>query len=321
MDESHPLDATVTATAAPLDPDLLGRTLAVAGVAEAVRLPGTFAAIGGEPVTLVAVDERPGVVRGPDDLAPADGEILLPYDVVRALPDRLAGRAHDGRITVIVGGREHELDVVLDDGWGRAGIVSTATLDAILDATGATSEPMAVWVRARDGADAEDLSGDLAALAAPANAELSDGWSDRAWVDLQVDVMTGAVVGLLAVAIVIALVGIANTLGLSVLERGRENALLRAMGLTRRQLRRAMAAEGLLLSGVATVMGIALGVAFAWVGVQVLIGSVVDDASLTVPVWQVGTVALVAALAGLAACVVPARRAARVAPAAGLALD
>jgi putative ABC transport system permease protein len=180
---------------------------------------------------------------------------------------------------------------------------------------------MAVWVRARDGADAEDLSGDLAALAAPANAELSDGWSDRAWVDLQVDVMTGAVVGLLAVAIVIALVGIANTLGLSVLERGRENALLRAMGLTRRQLRRAMAAEGLLLSGVATVMGIALGVAFAWVGVQVLIGSVVDDASLTVPVWQVGTVALVAALAGLAACVVPARRAARVAPAAGLALD
>ena len=96
--------------------------------------------------------------------------------------------------------------------------------------------------------------------------------------------MTGAVVGLLGIAIVIALVGIANTLGLSVLERGRENALLRAMGLTRSQLRRAMAAEGLLLSGVATVLGTALGLVFAWVGVEVLIGTVVDDAGMTVPV-------------------------------------
>ena len=119
----------------------------------------------------------------------------------------------------------------------------------------------------------------------------------------------------------IALVGIANTLGLSVLERGRENALLRAMGLTRRQLGRAMAVEGLLLSSVATLLGTAIGLVFAWVGVQVMVTAVVDDAAFTVPVWQVGAVAAVAALAGLAACVVPARRAAGVTPAAGLALD
>ena len=102
---------------------------------------------------------------------------------------------------------------------------------------------------------------------------------------------------------------------------GRENALLRAMGLTRKQLRRAMATEGLLLSGVATVMGVALGLVFAWIGVEVLIGTVVAEVGLTVPVLQVVAVAVVAALAGLAACVVPARKAARVAPAAGLALD
>ena len=53
----------------------------------------------------------------------------------------------------------------------------------------------------------------------------------------------------------IALVGIGNTLGLSVLERGRENALLRALGLTRRQLRRMLAVEAVLLSVVATVLG------------------------------------------------------------------
>jgi putative ABC transport system permease protein len=180
---------------------------------------------------------------------------------------------------------------------------------------------MAVWARAGDGADAEDLSGDLAALAGAAGAELDGGHGNRSWVYLQVDILTGAVVGLLAVAIVIALVGIANTLGLSVLERARENALLRAMGLTRRQLRGAMAAEGLLLSSVATVLGTAIGLLFAWVGVQVMVAGVVDGAGFTVPVWQVLAVAAVAGLAGLAACVVPARRAALVTPAAGLALE
>ena len=93
------------------------------------------------------------------------------------------------------------------------------------------------------------------------------------------------------------------------------------MGLTRRQLRRSMAAEGLLLSAVATLLGTAIGLVFAWVGVQVMVAGVVDDVRMTVPVWQVGAVALVSALAGLAACVLPARKAARVTPAAGLAMD
>jgi putative ABC transport system permease protein len=220
-------------------------------------------------------------------------------------------------VVVTVSGREHLMEVETGSGWGRAGLVSTATLASLVQDPRLT----AVWARASDGADAEDLSGDLAALAGAAGAELDGGYTNRSWVYLQLDILTGAVVGLLAVAIVIALVGIANTLGLSVLERARENALLRAMGLTRRQLGRAMAAEGLLLSSVATLMGTAIGLAFAWVGVQVMVSSVVEEAAFTVPVWQVGAVAAVAAVAGLAACVVPARRAARVTPAAGLALD
>ena len=170
------------------------------------------------------------------------------------------------------------------------------------------------------GTDAEDLDGDLAALAG-STATLEGGYADRRWVNLQVDVMTGAVAGLLGISVMIALIGIGNTLGLSVLERGRENALLRAMGLTRQQLRRAMATEGLLLSLVATLLGTAIGLVFAWVGVQVLLGSVMDDVAMTVPVAQLGAVVLVAAVAGLGACVLPARRAARITPAAGLALD
>ncbi|MBS2939894.1 ABC transporter permease [Nocardioides sp. J2M5] len=318
MDAEYPLDATVTAVDQPLGADLADRAAALPDVASVDVLDGTTATIGGVEVPLVGTAGRVASVRGPDDLSPRDGVLLLPYDVIDELPKRLGDRVWDEHeVVVTVAGRERTLDVEPASGWGRAGIVSTTTL-AALDAD---PRPTALWVRAEDGADAEDLRGDLAALAGASGAGLDGGYSQRAWVDLQVDILTGAVVGLLAIAIVIALVGIANTLGLSVLERSRENALLRAMGLTRRQLRRAMAAEGLLLSAVATAMGVALGLAFAWVGVQVLIAGVVDGASLTVPVLQVGGVAVVAALAGLGACVLPARKAARVTPAAGLALD
>ncbi|UFN43298.1 FtsX-like permease family protein [Nocardioides okcheonensis] len=318
LDRDYPLDATVTAVDQPLAADLAARAEALPDVASVDALDGTTATIGGVEVPIVGTAGRVGAVRGPDDLSPRDGVLLLPYDVIDELPRRLGDRVWDDHeVVVTVAGRERTLDVQPANGWGRAGVVSATTLAALAPETQVT----ALWVRAADGADAEDLRGDLAALAGASGAGLDGGYSQRAWGVLQVDVLTGAVVGLLAIAIVIALVGIANTLGLSVLERGRENALLRAMGLTRRQLRRAMATEGLLLSAVATAMGVALGLVFAWVGVQVLIAGVVDDAALTVPVLQVGGVALVAALAGLAACVLPARKAARVAPAAGLALD
>ena len=68
-------------------------------------------------------------------------------------------------------------------------------------------------------------------------------------------------------------------------------------------------------------LGTAIGLAFAWVGVQVLLMPVIADVAMTVPVTQLAAVVLVAAVAGLAACVLPARRAARITPAAGLALD
>ena len=318
MDRSYPLDATVTAVDEPLGTDLVRSAEALEGVGDLAVLDGTFATLGDERIPLAGVDARSPVVRGPEDLAPRDGVVLLPYDVAEELPRPLARQvARDQRLSLTVAGREHTLDVVLDDGWGRAGIVSATTLASLEP----DPSPVALWVRAADGADAEDLSGDLAALAGAAGAGLDGGYANRHWVYLQVDILTGAVVGLLAIAIVIALVGIANTLGLSVLERARENALLRAMGLTRVQLRRAMATEGLLLSAVAAAMGTALGLVFAWVGVRVMVEEVVDGARLTVPVLQVAAVAVVAALAGLAACVLPARRAARVTPAAGLALD
>ncbi|MFD2351042.1 ABC transporter permease [Nonomuraea ferruginea] len=145
----------------------------------------------------------------------------------------------------------------------------------------------------------------------------------RTWesLDQQLQIYTWSALGLLGIAIVIALIGIANTLGLSVLERAREHAMLRALGLTRGQLRRTLAAEAVLLSLVATVLGTVLGVGFAWAACETIVKPALRDATMHVPWLSLGVVVLIAALAGLLAAVLPARRAARVSPVAGLSLD
>ncbi len=88
----------------------------------------------------------------------------------------------------------------------------------------------------------------------------------RAFFQRVIDTLLAVVVGLLGVAVVIALVGVANTLSLSVIERRRESATLRAIGLTRGQLRGTLAVEGLLVAGVGTAVGAVLGVVYGWIG-------------------------------------------------------
>ncbi|GAA3992131.1 FtsX-like permease family protein [Thermobifida alba] len=117
-----------------------------------------------------------------------------------------------------------------------------------------------------------------------------------------------AVLALLGLAILIAVFGVANTMALSVLERRRESALLRALGLTRPQLRRMLAVEAVLISVVGGVLGVALGLLFAWAaGSTTLVGLVFSP-----PVAEIAGLLAVAVLAGLLASVLPARRASRV---------
>lgn len=309
MDEEHPLDAAITGTT-PLPAGLLDDVRAARGVERAVAVPGVRARVAGAGTLTLLAGGDPDHVGRARTLTPAPGELLIAGDDLR-----------DGqRVDVTVGGHTERLTVRRGTGWGEAALVAPTTLAALTDSVD-SPRPMAIWVRADDGADPDDLGGDLEALAAPLDADVENGAEQRAWVDLQLDVLTGAVVGLLGIAVVIALVGIANTLGLSVLERRREHALLRALGLTRRQLRTTLALEAALLSVVATLLGSVLGVSFAWVAVQAMVQPVVDGAGLVLPAGQLTIVVAVAAVAGLLAGVLPARRAARTAPAAGLAVE
>jgi len=129
--------------------------------------------------------------------------------------------------------------------------------------------------------------------------------------DGQVDTVLTAIEGLLALAIVIALTGISSTLTLSVIERTRESALLRALGLTRGQLRRMLLSEALLMGALAVVLGGALGIGFGAAIIHAFGRSGGVAGVLSLPVPRLVLYGAAACLVSVAAAVLPARRAAR----------
>jgi putative ABC transport system permease protein len=173
-----------------------------------------------------------------------------------------------------------------------------------------------VWAKARPGADITELRSQLRTVAEPlTGAEVGGGLTGKLIYHTALDRLLAMTTMLLAVAVLIALVGVGNTLGLSVLERTRESALLRALGLQRRQLRGMLAIEAALLSLAGTAVGIAIGTFFGWIGNRAISGELnLENPQFAMSVPQTLGVAAVAVAAGVLASVLPGRRAARATP-------
>ena len=146
-------------------------------------------------------------------------------------------------------------------------------------------------------------------LAAYPDATLQDQAQYQASYTQSVNSMLDLVYALLALAVLIALIGIANTLALSIHERTRELGLLRAVGMTRGQLRSMVRAEALVIWAFGALEGLVLGTLFGWAIVAAMRSSGVTQ--LVFPVPQLLILAVVAALAGLVAAIAPSRRAAK----------
>jgi putative ABC transport system permease protein len=124
----------------------------------------------------------------------------------------------------------------------------------------------------------------------------------------QINPLLGLVYALLSLAIIVSLFGIANTLALSIYERTRELGMLRAVGMSRRQVRRLIRYESVITALIGAVLGMMLGLIFA-----ALMSVPLQDQGfvLSYPVGQLVVILVVAALAGVAAAIAPARRASR----------
>jgi putative ABC transport system permease protein len=131
----------------------------------------------------------------------------------------------------------------------------------------------------------------------------------RSSITSAVDTVIGVIAALLAVAIIIALIGIMNTLSLSVLERTRESAMTRALGLTKGQLRATLFAEALLMGVVGAIVGVSFGVLYGWATTRVMFSGF--HAIITIPAGQLLLYVALAAAAAVVAAVLPARKACR----------
>ena len=125
----------------------------------------------------------------------------------------------------------------------------------------------------------------------------------------QLDVVLGSVQTLLALAMIIAVIGVVNTLVLSVLERTRELGLLRAVGMTRGQARRMITVESVLICLFGAVLGIAVGIGLGWTVQQALDSEGLS--SFALPWGLIITYLVAAVIVGLLAAIAPAARAAR----------
>lgn len=119
----------------------------------------------------------------------------------------------------------------------------------------------------------------------------------------QIDSLTTLVNYLLGFTLLVAFVGVVNTIVLSVVERTREIGLLRAVGTTRRQIRSMIRWEAVIVCVFGSVLGIALGVLFAWAGISAIPDNVLQ---LAIPYESILFTVLIAAFAGVLAAVLPA---------------
>lgn len=316
--DRFPVDVAVTDTTGKPLPGSVIDTVAGTGV-EPQTVAGAMATLSvstPEGATSVLV-QAPSAAA----LAAARGGSALNEDTVLVPPWWTdAGMAIGSRLTLTVGGRSMPFTVaaghLTDTGGTSTVMVSAAALQQLAP----NARTVAVWAMLPENADAGAITSALqVATADQQNVQLTGSAEQRASTDDELSTVLILATGMLAVAVLIAVVGIGNTLGLSVLERTGESALLRALGLQRRQLRGMIAIEALLLAAVGAVVGIALGIGYGIAGAKAAVGEADRAASIAIPWGQISVVLALALVAGLVASVLPARRAAAVQPAAALA--
>lgn len=317
LDAQFPVDVLVTTPdGSALTSDHAAAVAAVPGVARTLAVRGTDVAVGGVSVPVYGLDPdgAAGVLRDRTLFAGLEeGEAALGEDLAEEL-----GVADGERLVVQGPAGEVTLTAVLG-----ASVGGLAVAPADLEAIAPTADLRMLWAAAAQGADADAVVRGVedavaAATAAGGAVPYTVGpAAERAAFDEVVDTLLTVVVALLGVAVLISLLGVANTLSLSVIERRREHAVLRAIGLTRGQLRRMLAAEGVLIAVTGAAVGAVLGLGYGWAGSAVILGGM-GDLRLGVPWTELGAVAAVALLAGLLASVLPARSAVRTPPVAAL---
>lgn len=183
------------------------------------------------------------------------------------------------------------------------------TLDDFGENAGDDLDSLVLVKRAKGVADVAARAAVAPILAEYPAAELQSQEEFKKQVASQIDGLLLFVVVLLLLAVVIALIGIVNTLALSIFERTRELGLLRAVGMLRRQMKRMIRWESVIITILGAVLGLAVGAFFGWAAVSAMGDIGVDR--LSFPALRLFIFVVVSGFAGVLAAIFPARRAAK----------
>lgn len=306
LEERFPVDVAV-----PLD-----ESVPEASIDALREIPGVAAVVVGHRASVVdAVD---GIVPELYVLDPDSAEAVLQESAPEPVAGRIIVPVDFAGETVEVKGLNSRFVPVVRS--GRSSRVYFTTPD-IGNELGVAGNATVVLLRLEAGSDSNLISvlrESIAGVLEVAPTTVSGSAIERSMYAEIIDTLLAISVGLLLVAVLIALIGVSNTISLSVIERRRENALLRALGLSLGQLRLLLALEAALISTVAALIGLALGTVFGIAGTRLI---TVDYSSLLVIRWPVGAglgILAVAIMAGLVSSLAPARRAAHLTPVEGL---
>jgi putative ABC transport system permease protein len=294
------------------DGDVLPKVRALSGVDQVIAFYGDMATINGKLTPLAAVDNPPAL-HGIFGLTSASGTIdrIQPGQL---LLDEKAAKdqgLHVGS-QVKIQMQRGELRTFTLTGIYAKNDLANGWLLSSADATGfRTAQPSQAYIRLAPGASASTVKPRVDALLAD-NPQVSV--TDRSqFVKQQTsgfDFILTMIQILLALAILIAVLGIINTLALSVLERTRELGLLRAIGLRRGQAMRMVTVEAVVISVFGALLGLAVGCGLGAAVVRALRDDGFTD--LTFPWLQMAVYLVLAGLVGVFAAILPAIRAARI---------
>ena len=209
-----------------------------------------------------------------------------------------------GEIDVRVAGIYGQPDLF----WGTPFVISDALfkrgfVEADLDYRAYATAASGVGARMARRAAASEVADDFPNVRVLTRDEYRDD-QERA-----IDEFLAVTVALLLLSELIAILGIVNTLALSVFERTHEIGMLRAVGMSRRQLRRVVRGESVIIAAIGSVIGLTIGVLWGWAFTTALESE--DIAEFTIPTGRVLIFIVISVLAGVAAAVLPAWRASR----------
>ncbi|WP_433699001.1 FtsX-like permease family protein [Nocardiopsis sp. CA-288880] len=320
LDDRFPVDVSARADSGSVSAETVGMVRGIEGLdlVEAPRTERVDVAGLGE-ITLVGVSPELARAAGAEDLA-EDGAgapaMLVSADQLNAL-----GAVRGETVDLSVAGEAHRFTLYASELATSSGAASPVVREEVLDAVVPGDERGMVWGTAAEGADYDALAEQMSRVAgADPGITLSGALSERSGLTDVLDVLVNLSLAMLLVTVVISALGVANTLSLSVLERTRELALLRALGLTKGGMRGMLAVEATVIAVLGALLGLVIGVPYGLVGVNAVVGGTAPLV-VAVPWAQLALVLAAAVVVGLAATLAPSRRAARIAPAEGLGVE